>query len=102
MKFKFDENIGRRGQQILRDAGYDVSTVVEQNLSGTPDCDLIEICHQEARCLVTLDLDFSNPLVFKPSRYSGIVVLRLPKRSSFSDLLGALQTLAVALESNPI
>jgi hypothetical protein len=27
--------------------------------------------------LVTLDLDFSNPLLFKPSEYSGIAALRL-------------------------
>jgi len=29
------------------------------------------------RCIVTLDLDFLNPLVFPPEDYSGIAVLRL-------------------------
>jgi len=80
MKFKLDENIGQRGKQLFIDAGFDVSTVVEQKLTGAPDSELIMVCQQEKRCLVTLDLDFSNPLNYQPSPYSGIAVLRLPKQ----------------------
>ena len=34
MKIKLDENIGRRGVALLQEAGHDVMTVFEQNLSG--------------------------------------------------------------------
>jgi hypothetical protein len=37
MKFKLDENIGYRGQDLLRQVGYDVATIVEQKLTSAPD-----------------------------------------------------------------
>lgn len=53
-------------QKLLRQAGHDVATVVEQGLTSADDSVLIGVCHSEKRCLVTLDLDFSNPLQFNP------------------------------------
>lgn len=102
MKFKLDENLGRRGQQILQAEGHDVSTVPEQSLQQAEDRDLIVRCQAEGRCLVTLDLDFANPLVFLPSQYSGIAVLRLPSKPTASDLIGLIETLAAALRTNAV
>ena len=63
---------------------------------------MIDVCHREERCLVTLDLDFSNPLLFDPFRYSGIAVLRLPKKPAYEDLLDALKTFLASLEKSSI
>jgi hypothetical protein len=57
---------------------------------------------RESRALVTLDLDFANPLQFKPSRYAGIAVLRLPSPLSHTHLLSAIMTLASALETEQL
>lgn len=102
MKLKLDENLGLRGKAILADAGHDVCTVVEQLLTGFEDRALIERCRTEGRGLVTLDLDFANPLVFLPSRYPCIAVLRLPPKPSHAELLALVQTLANALEHDSI
>ncbi len=102
MKFKLDENLGRRGAQTLREAGHDVTTVVEQKMAGTIDSLLIDICHKENRCLVSMDLDFANPLRFKPSNYSGIAVLRLPARPNADDILDCVRTLVSALSGRSI
>lgn len=67
--------------------------VAGQGLSGATDLALIDVCRSERRCLVTLDLDFGNPLLFKPSEYDGIAVLRLPSRPSPEDLLDTIRTL---------
>jgi predicted nuclease of predicted toxin-antitoxin system len=102
MKMKLDENIGRRGQYLLMEAGHDVCTILEQNLPSAPDPTVIEVCRMEQRCLVTLDLDFSNPLQYNPTKYSGIAVIRLPKRPSPHDLLDAIVTLINALKTEII
>ena len=82
---------------MLRDGGCDVSTVVAEQLCSASDITLIEVCRAESRVLVSLDKDFSNTLQFRPSRYSGIVVLRLPEprcRASIEDALRRLLDLS--------
>jgi predicted nuclease of predicted toxin-antitoxin system len=97
LKLKLDENLGLPLAAIFRRAGHDTATVPEQQLSGSGDLELIERCRDEGRAIVTLDMDFSNPLVFKPSRYHGIAVLGLPKRASFDDLAELARTLIEGL-----
>jgi predicted nuclease of predicted toxin-antitoxin system len=82
MKFKLDENFGTRTQQLLRSAGHDVQTVRDEKLEGSSDHHLYEVCCNEHRCLITLDLDFSDVTRFPPAKAGGIVVIRIPKNPS--------------------
>ena len=69
----------------------------DERLCAATDRALIAACAAESRCLVTLDLDFSNPLLFKPSDYRGIAVIRLPAQASSEHLFSAIRTLAQGL-----
>jgi predicted nuclease of predicted toxin-antitoxin system len=99
---KLDENLGERGRQLFTEAGHDVSTVRDQGLTGAVDPMVIDVCGAEGRCLVTLDLDFSNPFLFPPERYAGIAVIRLPRRVSPNDLYAAVTILIAALARDSI
>jgi predicted nuclease of predicted toxin-antitoxin system len=75
---------------------------LDQGLCGATDRDLIKICRDEQRALVTLDMDFGNPLIFRPGDYFGIAVLRLPPRPSHDDLLDTIRTLVGGLARETI
>jgi len=86
MKFKLDENFGTRTQHIFRDAGHDIHTVRDERLQGCPDANLFKICRAEQRCLVTLDMDFSDVTRFPPEQTGGIAVIRVPRNPSLALL----------------
>ena len=86
MNFKLDENFGTRTQDIFRDAGHDVATVWEEELQGSADPQIYEVCRAENRCLVTLDLDFADVVRFPPEQTEGIAVIRVPQNPSLSLL----------------
>jgi predicted nuclease of predicted toxin-antitoxin system len=97
VRLKLDENLGTYCAELFRSAGHDVVTVKEQNLCSSTDNKILEICRAEERCLVTLDLEFGNPLIFNPTENQGIAVLRLPAKSTFQDLLDNVRTLIEGL-----
>ncbi|MEI6534239.1 MAG: DUF5615 family PIN-like protein [Verrucomicrobiaceae bacterium] len=99
MKLKLDENLSERGFALLSAEGHDVSTVARQRMESEPDEKIIEACRSESRALVTLDMDFANPLTYLPSKYAGIAVLRLPKKASAQDGLDVIATLACGLKT---
>lgn len=76
MKLKLDENLAERHRARLELAGHDVRTVGQQGMRGVGDTDLFEVCNDEQRVLVTLDMDFSNVLAFPPGGTPGVIVLR--------------------------
>lgn len=102
MKLKLDENLSHAAADLFRRAGHDIETVRGQRLSGYPDEEVLAACQREQRGLVTLDLDFSNPLVFRPSLYPGIMVLRLPAKPSHDALLTLCRTLLRELENDSV
>jgi predicted nuclease of predicted toxin-antitoxin system len=101
MKIKFDHNMDPRGAMFLKQAGHEVSTAKEQNLADAEDAAIAETCQAESRCLVTLDLDFANTVLYPPQEYFGLVVLRHPKPTA-GRLLELVRQLNTALQTmNP-
>ncbi len=60
-----------------------------------------DACRREERTLVTLDLDFSNPLRFPPGVTEGIVVVR-PPRSVLPMIRSTLASALPDLKSRPL
>ncbi|CAA6605636.1 conserved hypothetical protein [Rhodospirillaceae bacterium LM-1] len=103
MKIKLDENIGRRGLSLLKEAGHDVMTVVEQMLGGASDVKLFNVCAEEERVLVTLDHDFGQVLRFPPKQSAGLVILEPGEPVTPQSLLNRLRDfLALAETQSPV
>ena len=102
MKFKLDENLGTRTQELFRQQGHDVMTVRDQQLQGCSDKRLFDICCAEHRCLVTLDLDFSDVLRFPPQQSHGIVVIRVPHNPTLPLLEQLIRQFLRILETMPL
>ena len=80
MRFKVDESLHIEVADLLREQGHDALTVFDQGLRGRDDHDIADMCRSENRVLLSLDLDFSNILMFPPENYPGLIVLRLRSR----------------------
>jgi len=89
MKFKIDENLPVEVGELLREAGYDAATVLEQHLGGGTDSDIATVCQRERRALITLDTGFADLRVYPPGEYSGLIVLRL-RRQDKPYVLGVI------------
>jgi predicted nuclease of predicted toxin-antitoxin system len=78
--FKIDENLPIEIRELLRQAGFDALTVLDQNLGGRPDTSVAAVCLSEGRVLLTFDLDFADTTRYPPAGYAGIIVLRLTRQ----------------------
>lgn len=79
LKFKVDENLPIEVATLLVDAGHDAVTVLDQDLGGRPDPEVVAVCRQEERVVVTLDLHFCDIRAYPPADSAGIIVLRLAR-----------------------
>ena len=77
-------------------------TVRDQQLQGSPDRRLFEVCCAEQRCLVTFDLDFSDVVRFPPEESNGIVVIRIPHNPSLPLLEQLIRQFLKALATMPV
>lgn len=98
MRFKIDENLPVEVAELLRSEGHDALTVFDESLVGEEDQRIIEVCEDEERALVTMDMDFSDVRSYPPQDYYGLIVLRLHRQDK-PHVLGAIKT-AMALFKN--
>lgn len=89
MNFKLDENLSHVFVELFEKSGHHADTIGDENLSGSHDEAVFDACRRENRTLVTLDLDFANPIRFKPGEDCGIMVLR-PASPTLSQIRGLL------------
>ncbi len=93
MKLKLDENFDLRLLPLVKESGFEADCVYNESLLGSPDDTIYEKCCSEGRILVTLDLDFANPLRFPPRSTGGIIVLR-PGRLALPAISSMLKDLS--------
>lgn len=91
-KLLTDENIDSAVVRHLRSVGFDVKDVREAGLSGTSDRELLQICVDERRVIVTHDSDFGTLAFATGEAFVGIVFLR-PGHIDPAFTIGSLDAL---------
>lgn len=101
MQFKTDENLPLDAADLLRGAGHDVATIMDQRLVGAADSDIARVCLHEQRILLTLDTDFADIRTYPPADYAGLIVLRLRQQDKL-NVLAAVHRLLSLLSTEPV
>lgn len=81
MKFKLDENLPELVSTTLAGLGHDAHTVVQEQLAGALDDEVLRASAAESRVLITLDLDFADIRAYPPGTHAGLWVLRPAKQT---------------------
>jgi predicted nuclease of predicted toxin-antitoxin system len=89
---KGDEDLPKAIAVVIRNAGHDASTVVEQGLGGSPDAVLWKTIQAEAKFLVTADKGFANIREHPPGTHAGVLLLR-PEQDGIRPLVELMQRL---------
>ncbi len=69
MKFKIDENLSESTKRLILERSFDCHSVHDEGISGGPDTTLLDLCRQENRHLLTLDLDFTDIVRYPPKEH---------------------------------
>jgi predicted nuclease of predicted toxin-antitoxin system len=101
MRFKVDQNLHEEIAEALRAAGHDALTAHDQGLDGKDDEIIAEICRDEARAIVSIDLDFANEVEYPPQDYHGLIVFRMTKQSRLRALKALGQVLELLKTESP-
>ena len=77
MKFLLDMDIFPSTASFLRDLGHDASHLMDEGLCGLPDQRVLSKAREEARILLTHDLDFSNLIAASGWSLPSVIIFRL-------------------------
>ncbi len=76
LSFFADENISTDLIKWIREKGYKISGVKEENMFGATDINIIKKCFASNEIILTHDNDFGKIIFTKPVSFYSIIYLR--------------------------
>jgi predicted nuclease of predicted toxin-antitoxin system len=67
VKFKLDENLPASSSAILANAGHDVDTVADEELTGAPDQDVVAAATEAGRILISWTAGWATSALTRPA-----------------------------------
>ena len=98
MRFLVDEDLPRSVDSLLREHGHEAVDVRDIELRGASDPDIAAYAREHGLCLLSGDTGFADIRNYPPRDYSGVVVLRLPAKTTSSTIMFLLRSLLVQTE----
>jgi len=100
MKFLADESCAGPVIRALRDAGHDVTAIVEV-AQGAPDDEVMALALRESRILITEDSDFGELVYARGHSAAGVMFVRFPNRVRQAKLASVVEAVAKLGERLP-
>jgi predicted nuclease of predicted toxin-antitoxin system len=97
VRVKIDEDLPNAAVQVLRDGGYEATSVVEQGMGGLKDPLLWEAVQAEKRFLVTADKGFADIRFHAPGTHAGVLLLR-PDQDGIRPVIELLRRVLAAYD----
>ena len=102
MRFLIDESLPHRITDRLKGLGHEAVSIVELQLSGSPDPTVFEEAKCRSATLITKDLDFADIRQFPLGAHSGIIVVRMPSMITVKRLMDDVVAAVAGLGENDI
>lgn len=105
MKFLLDENISQTLTRSLRRSGFKIIHVLDVNLGGASDEEILNFALKKKLTIITHDKDFGNLIRFRSINHYGVMILRFKNQKSdnvffyLSDFLGSYKKVLKTLKS---
>jgi len=98
LTYLLDENVSAKTLRRPRNQNFQVTSVKSENLLGTKNGVLLEICKQKEWVLITHDQEFLSPTI---TNHSGIIVVKIhPAIDSIAGIV--LETLLKSITNQQI
>lgn len=76
MKFLIDVGVGKKVEGWLKENGYDIKSVRDQD-RRMKDTEILRLAAAEHRMVITMDKDFGELVYNSDMPHSGVLILRL-------------------------
>lgn len=101
MKFLIDENLPISLKKKLIEAGYESIDIREIKMGAT-DNEIMQIVSDKGYVLISANYrHFANIILFPPSQYQGIIVVKMP-RYSIEDVMRRIVKVVISLKEEDI
>jgi predicted nuclease of predicted toxin-antitoxin system len=101
MKLLLDQDVYGSTVKFLTEAGYELLTVAQLDMSQAPDEEVLKIAQAQNRILITRDRDYGN-LIFVKGLGSGVIYLRMQPNTLMAVHSELLRVLAMYTEPDLI
>ncbi len=81
MQFLTDENIPASLVRAIRQKGYSIKDIKEENLIGAKDGVIMALSLKEKRVIITLDKDFAT---YPLKNHQGVILLRYKNKNAYN------------------
>ena len=101
MRFIIDADLPRSVSQVIDAYGHEAVDVRDIGMMSAGDEDIVQYANDEKLCLLSADLGFADLRRYPPSRYHGIVIMRLPRHATTSFITRLLSAFLARIDTFP-